>query len=237
VSDVTVQITQPNITAAVTTAGVSANIAAADVAVDVQAAAVTANVETANITVNIAGCVCSGTGAAGATFTGTAGEDIAALDLVYIAADGLIYRADANDEAKEAEGIAPAAIANGASGTVNLGQWSMTGFVGLTSGGRYFLSADTPGSITDAIPAFTVTGGIVQQVGKALSATRFYFDPKISVYDGGTGAVGDYFITEGGDSFITEGGDFLIQEAAASYLLTEGGDTLITEGGDALTLE
>lgn len=163
-----------------------------------------------------AGCGCAdtggGTGAAGATFTGTAGEDIAALDLVYIAADGLIYRADANDEAKEAEGIAPAAITNGASGTVNLGQWSMTGFVGLTSGGRYFLSADTPGAITDAIPAFTTTGGIVQQVGKSLSATRFYFDPKISVYDGGTGAVGDYFITEGGDTLITEGGDALTIE-------------------------
>jgi len=224
VSDcVTVQITQPNITASVNTANVSANVQAASVAVDVQTAAVTANVETANITVNIAGCVCSGSGTSQSNaFTGTAGENIAAGNMIYVADDGLLYLATAGDPDHEAIGIALAAIDEGDSGTVYLGPQIVTGFDGLTPGQRFFLSADGGGQFDAQMP--NAGPAIVQQVGHAISDTKIFFNPQSSIFMVGDVLAGDYR--------ITESGDYRIVESAANQRITETGDNRITEDGD-----
>lgn len=113
------------------------------------------------------------------TMTITAGENLAALDLIYIAADGLAYKADATSEAKEAIAIIQSEILTGADGTAYLGQCPVTGFIGLSVNGRYFLSPNTPGSITATIPSGA--GQIVQQIGKAYSATALLFGPQDSI--------------------------------------------------------
>lgn len=118
-------------------------------------------------------------GGGAVTITVTAGEEIAAGDLVYIAADGLAYKADATDATKEAVLICPDAILIGDTGTANPTGAVVSGFVGLTMGVRYFLSATTPGTFDMSIPS--AAGEIVQQVGHAVSATDFYFKPNQSI--------------------------------------------------------
>lgn len=100
----------------------------------------------------------------------SASEAIAARDLVNVYNDAGIVKvrkADASTTGKEANGWAPAAIANGVDGTIQYGG-QMTGLTGLTAGKRY-LSDTTPGLSTDTPPAGT--GKIVQVVGTAISAT------------------------------------------------------------------
>ena len=119
----------------------------------------------------------SGTGPAGPSasyvLTLPAGENIAARDLVYRAADGKVYRADAGNEAKEATGYVLNAIAQDATGLVYFGAGVIGGFSGLTPNVRAFLST-SPGAISTTVGA----GDIVQQVGRTLSATQLYFEPQ-----------------------------------------------------------
>src|SRR5574343_1045453 len=92
--------------------------------------------------------------------TGRAGEAIAARDVVYLAdgsggtTAGRWYKADADTAAASASagmvGIAPEAIANGASGSIRL-QGRVEGFTGLTPGAVYFASA-TAGQLTTVAP-------------------------------------------------------------------------------------
>ncbi len=107
------------------------------------------------------------------TVTLSAGENIAARDLVYRAADGKVYRADAGNEAKEATGYVLNAIAQDATGLVYFGAGVIGGFSGLTPNVRAFLST-SPGAISTTVGA----GDIVQQVGRTLSATQLYFEPQ-----------------------------------------------------------
>ncbi len=119
------------------------------------------------------------TGFGADTRTVTAGETLAAGDLIYIAAAGTAFKADANDHTKEAIGFVLAGITSAATGTAYFGSGMITGLSGLTPGDRHYLSATTPGGSTTAIPSGA--GDIVQQVGKAVSSTELYFEPQPSI--------------------------------------------------------
>ena len=108
------------------------------------------------------------------TFSITAGENLSARDLIYIAADGLAYKADANDSSKDAKAIVIANITIGNTGTSYIGNKVMDGFVGLTINTRYFLSDITPGGFETTVGS----GAIVQQIGYAVSTTQLYFEPQ-----------------------------------------------------------
>lgn len=193
------------------------------------------NIQEPVISVNIFGCGAGTTGGQSAdSITITAGEALYSGALLYIAADGLAYLADASDAEKEAFLFCLSDIAQGQSGTAYL-SGTITGLAGMTSGERRFLSNSVPGGTSSSIP----DSGIVQQVGKATSATRMKFHPQLSILIAGGVAPGDYRITEDGQSRITEGGDFRILEAEqiGDYRITEDGNTRITESGDTRVTE
>lgn len=112
--------------------------------------------------------------------TYTAGEAIAAGDLVYVSASGTVMNADANTAAKKAVGFAPSAISNGASGTVIFNDGKLT-TTGLTPGALYFLSNTTPGAFATYGSLTFGTNDIQQCVGIAESTTvlRFSAGPTI----------------------------------------------------------
>lgn len=113
------------------------------------------------------------------TLTVTAGETLAANDLIYINGSGAAMKADANSIAKEAIGHVKSGITNAATGTVYFGKGIISGLSGLTPGAKYFLSATTAGGIALTVPSGS--GDIIQEVGRALSATELVFNPQISI--------------------------------------------------------
>lgn len=93
--------------------------------------------------------------------TFTAGENIAARDVVYLkVADGKIYKASTTNN--DWIGVATAAITSGASGTIYPNGSLVGGFSGLTSGNWYGLNAT----------AGTLTANENYIVGLAISATQ-----------------------------------------------------------------
>lgn len=88
---------------------------------------------------------------------GTAGEAIAAGDVVYLAADGSWYKADADAAATSSlakyVGMAPSAVASGATGSFRI-QGRVTGLSALTVGTTYYVSA-TAGALTATPPTNT----------------------------------------------------------------------------------
>lgn len=110
----------------------------------------------------------------------TASESISAGQFVNIHASSgaKIRKANATDDTKPVDGFAPAAIANTASGTVQLPGGVVTGLSGLTPGARYYLDT-TGGAITATSPSTEGSGNLVQEVGVALSATTLSFNPKM----------------------------------------------------------
>jgi len=119
------------------------------------------------------------TGFGADTRTVTAGENLAAGDLIYLDSAGEAFKADANSEAKEAIGFVLASVTAAATGTVYFGSGIITGLTGLTAGARYFLSASTAGGISTSKP--TGASDIIQQAGFALSTTEFYFEPQSAI--------------------------------------------------------
>lgn len=110
--------------------------------------------------------------------TFTASEAIAARDMVNIAANGQIRKADASND-RPAHGFVTAAIASAATGTVFF-EGVISGFSSLTVGARYFLSDTAAGGIS-ATPATVGAGKISQEIGVAVSATEISFEPQTSV--------------------------------------------------------
>jgi hypothetical protein len=108
--------------------------------------------------------------------TMTAGENLAAGDLVYVAAAGTVFKADANTAGKEAVGFVTSAISSAASGTVYFGTGIVSGLTSLTPGSKYFLSASVTGGITTTPPSGA--SDLVQLVGWAKSATELFFQPQ-----------------------------------------------------------
>lgn len=128
----------------------------------------------------------------------TAGENISALDLVYISTGtgndsgriaGRIYKVDAsNDDRVEVLGFATKPILSGAIGEVQV-SGNLKGFVGLTPGKVYYASASTPGAITLTPPS--TNGQWVVAVCLASTATEIVINPvssasAIYVVDGDT---------------------------------------------------
>lgn len=108
----------------------------------------------------------------------TAGETVAAGDLIYLDGTSQVFKADANDPAKQAAGYVLSGITASATGDVFFGSGINTGMSGLTPGAQYFLSEVTPGGVVlvGALP--TGSGDIVQPVGHAIDATTLSFEPQ-----------------------------------------------------------
>jgi len=105
----------------------------------------------------------------------TAYEDLAAGDFVNVFTDAgaaKARKADASTYGKEATGFVLAAALTGATATVYF-EGQNTQRTGLTPGALYFL-ATTPGSVTATAPS--TAGNIVQQVGRAMSATSLAYE-------------------------------------------------------------
>ena len=117
------------------------------------------------------------------TYTGNAGENLAAGDYVYINASGNVLKADASaaNASKAAVGFVLVAVSNGNPATVYL-EGNNDAHTGLTVGAAYFLSATTPGAPTTTIP--TTAGHVVQYLGRAVSSTTIAFDPDIQCIRG-----------------------------------------------------
>lgn len=111
--------------------------------------------------------------------TVTASENIAAGAPVnvYDSGSGVmkIRNADATADGKRADGYILTAVITGATVQYNEGG-VIAGLSGLTVGAMYYLAA-TPGGIVTTPPS--AVGNVVQQVGKALSATELQWEPSV----------------------------------------------------------
>jgi hypothetical protein len=117
--------------------------------------------------------------------TVTAGEDLTALDCVYISQGdgsktaGRAYKTDADQTYSSSLainlGLTPAAISSGETGSIRVGG-SLGGYTGLTSGGIQYVSA-TAGALTESAPTN------VQIVGQATSTTEVMMAATISQLD------------------------------------------------------
>jgi hypothetical protein len=122
----------------------------------------------------------------GETFVGTAGEDLAWGDVVYMAADGKFYKADA-DSSSTAPAVAfcTATISADASGEFLKRGWirddSAYNFTkGPGASGLIYLSTDA-GAVTQTAPSGT--GDQVQVLGWAYTADIWYFEPQLVVVE------------------------------------------------------
>jgi hypothetical protein len=111
--------------------------------------------------------------------TGTAGETLAANNVVYLSdgsgskTAGRWYKADADNTYSSTEpkiGLATAAISTGATGLIRIGG-TMDGFSSLTLGAKQYVSA-TAGALTETAPTNA------KVVGWAMSATEVVIDPE-----------------------------------------------------------
>jgi len=91
---------------------------------------------------------------------------IATVDAVYISAADTILKAQATSVGNESFCIGFAVAGNTAGNPVEVASAGvLSGFSGLVAGSRYFLSKDTAGAISTAVPG--LTGNVVVQVGYA----------------------------------------------------------------------
>lgn len=100
--------------------------------------------------------------------TVTAGEDLAAGDMVYVSGSGEVSKAVATSEVGHvAIGAAKAAAMSGSDAVIVI-QGVVEGYTGLTAGSLYYLS-ETAGEVTDTAP--TDEGSYVLPVGVAITDT------------------------------------------------------------------
>ena len=113
------------------------------------------------------------------TISAVASEALAANDLVNVynnAGVATVRKADATAEGKEATGFVKSAVSNAGTATIFTSGQFITGLTGKTIGSRQYLSAATPGAMTETPPA--VAGNVVQKVADAYSATAAIFEPE-----------------------------------------------------------
>lgn len=98
--------------------------------------------------------------------------------ICYVKADGTVALAIASIDLSDAQLLLSAeAIADGASGKFFVVEGSVIGgFVSLTPGKRYFVSAASAGAIVANLTGFS-SGNSVYSVGRAISATEIAFAP------------------------------------------------------------
>lgn len=124
-------------------------------------------------------------GVGGASLTVATSENLAAGALVnlYNNAGTLTARnANATDATKPANGFVTAAVTSPANATVFFEGQMDNAASGLTVGAAVFLSASTAGGATSTAPS--AAGNLVQQVGWAMSATEFVFQPIAGIIHG-----------------------------------------------------
>lgn len=105
-----------------------------------------------------------------------ASENLASGDFVNVWDDGgtiSVRKADATAQGKEADGFVLDSFTAAEMATVYF-EGTNTGLSGLTLGGRYYLSAATPGGATTTPPAGS--GNVVQYLGRATSATSLAYE-------------------------------------------------------------
>ena len=148
--------------------------------------------------------------------TAVAGETIALGEAVYLSGGdggltaGRWYRTDADNtyssSAAKTVGIAPAAIASAATGTVRL-QGRITGLSGLTAGTAYYASA-TAGALTSTAPANS------RFIGTADGTTTLILTPSLAATPIGsivtqastaTGAQADFALTTNVSTLVCTG--------------------------------
>lgn len=110
----------------------------------------------------------------------TASEALSAGNFgnIHASSGAKVRKANATDDTKPCDCYIPAAISNGATGSVIAPGCIISGLSGLTPGSRYYLST-TGGGITDTAPSGS--GNLVQEVGVAVSATQLFFSPKTGI--------------------------------------------------------
>lgn len=129
-------------------------------------------------------------------FSAVAGETLTTGDIVSIKdADGYAYKADANDAAlRPAVGIVGQGAASGSKAEIIvIGLFS--GYTSLSEGQPAYLS-ETAGTITQSAPSY------VQQIGTAISATKYLFSFK-NYFD--SSAVTSLGVLSGATPIIMEG--------------------------------
>lgn len=116
------------------------------------------------------------TGIGADTRSVTTSEAVSAGNLINIwdSTGAKARKADASTNGKAAIGFVLAGATSGGSALVYF-EGTISGLSGLVPGASYFLSATTPGAITNTAP--TASGQVVQYVGTALSATELSFEP------------------------------------------------------------
>lgn len=115
-------------------------------------------------TVDAAGKVCN---------SYTAGEILAAVDMVYISAADTVSKVDASSAGAASQGIGFAEAGAAAAASVNVcSEGVLGGFTGLTAGSRYYADPGTAGGITTTTPVGS--GNILLQAGFAKSATELH---------------------------------------------------------------
>lgn len=125
----------------------------------------------------------AGFGEASQVFPTSDNLAVAALVNIYaLAAVPTARNANATDATKPAQGFVIAATTSPANATVYFPGQIVTGVSGLTVGAPVFLSAGTSGAVTSTAPS--TAGNLVQQVGSALSATSFVFQPMAGIIKG-----------------------------------------------------
>lgn len=109
----------------------------------------------------------------------TAGEAISAGNLLYITSTGTVMKADGSNKLKACIGFSQDnALINDP--ILIYFEGSIQGLVGLTPGGRYYLSNTSPGGVTTNV--ITTPGHILQYIGNATTSTSISFevdDPRV----------------------------------------------------------
>lgn len=114
------------------------------------------------------------TGIGADTKEATAGEALAARDLVYIDSAGEVYKADASSSGHVAVGFVKTSVSSAATAVVFF-EGTISGFTGLTQGSKQFLSESAPGTVVET--PVTTSGAKHQLIGYAISDTEISFEP------------------------------------------------------------
>jgi hypothetical protein len=169
--------------------------------------------------------------------TVTAGEDLAALDCVYISQGdgsktaGRAYKTDADNTYSSSTaislGLAPAAIASGNTGSIRLGG-SLGGYTGLTAGATQYVSA-TAGALTESAPTN------VQIVGQATSTTEVMMAATISQLDASKITSGTLVVARGGTGAATHTSGSILLGNGTSAITSTAVPLVVAKGGTGAT--
>jgi len=187
---------------------------------------------------------------AGLHLTLTAGVAIAQYDIVWIAADGDIEKADANASKIPPIGIAPIAIANGNDGLVQINGWIDIEDAALTCNEMDIVYvSDTAGKLTITKPVNGYVFGYAK-TATAANITRIIINPQYQERIDGR-ELTDFSATYGGVPFIlkadlTAGSTVAIFNANAPFKFrvldawsvatsADGGTWLVDDGANAIT--